>query len=173
MSLDPLLHASPIIQIHAAAAVAALLLGGWVLFRRKKGDSPHRAMGKVWVALMALVALSSFFIWEIRLVGLFSPIHLLSIFTLFMLYRGVSFARRHNIKAHMLTMQITYVAALIITGLFTFMPGRIMNKVVFGPNGADLTQSLVFFGFAALALVLAGLLVRRTMRIGAPTRATP
>ena len=173
MSFDPLLHASPIIQIHAAAAVAALLLGGWVLFRRKKGDAPHRAMGKVWVALMALVALSSFFIWEIRLLGLFSPIHLLSIFTLFMLYRGVSFARRHNIKAHMRTMQITYVAALIITGLFTFMPGRIMNKVVFGPHGADLIQSLVFFGFAVLVLVLAGLLVRRAIRIGAPKRATP
>jgi uncharacterized membrane protein len=173
MSLDPLLHASPIIQIHAAAAVSALLLGGWVLFRRKKGDAPHRAMGKVWVALMALVALSSFFIWEIRLVGLFSPIHLLSIFTLVMLYRGVTYARRHNIKAHMRTMQITYVAALIITGLFTFMPGRIMNKVVFGPAGADLTQSLGFFGFAAAVLVVAGLLVRRAVRIGAPERATP
>ena len=173
MSLDPLLRASPIIQIHAAAAVTALLLGGWVLFRRKKGDAPHRAMGKLWVGLMAVVALSSFFIWEIRLVGLFSPIHLLSIFTLFMLYRGVTFARRHNIKAHMLTMQITYVAALIVTGLFTFMPGRIMNKVVFGAHGADLTQSLMFFGFAALVLVLAGLLVRRAIRIGAPKSVTP
>ena len=168
MSLDPLLAASPIIQIHAVAAMAALLLGGWVLFRRRKGDAPHRAMGRVWVALMAIVALSSFFIWEIRLVGLFSPIHLLSIFTLCALYRGVSFARRHNIRAHMRTMQFTYIAALVITGLFTFMPGRIMNRVVFGPHGAAPEQTVIFFGFAALVLVLAGLLVRRTMRIGAP-----
>ena len=38
VSLDPLLHASPVIQIHALFAFLALLLGAVQLFR-KKGDT--------------------------------------------------------------------------------------------------------------------------------------
>jgi uncharacterized membrane protein len=164
MDLAPLLNASPVIQIHAVAAMLALLIGAAVLFRRK-GDRPHKAMGKVWVALMGIVALSSFFIWTIRLWGLFSPIHLLSIFTLVMLWRGVGFARRRNIRLHRLTMQVTYVAALIITGLFTLLPGRIMNKVVFGPEGATRAKLAVFVLVLA-AIAIATALVVRWRRTG-------
>ena len=156
MSLEPLLSASPVIQIHAACAILAFIVGALVLFRRK-GDAPHKRLGKVWVGLMAITALSSFFIWTIRLVGPFSPIHLLSMLTLFLLYRGVACARQHRIKLHMRTMQATYISALVIAGLFTFFPGRITNRVVFGPAGADTGKWLVFaavivfVGIAALA----------------------
>jgi uncharacterized membrane protein len=154
MNFDPLLHASPVIQIHAAAAIVALLVGAVVLFRRK-GDRRHRMLGKLWVGLMAVVALSSFFIWTIRLWGPFSPIHLLSIFTLFMLWRGVSYARAHNIRLHLRVMQSTYLLALVITGLFTFYPGRIMNKVAFGPEGATPEKLAIFvvvIGVVAIAV---------------------
>ena len=152
MSLEPLLNASLVIQLHALAAFLALFIGAVQLFR-KKGDAPHRALGKVWVALMAMVALSSFFIWTIRLWGPFSPIHLLSIFTLVMLWRGVSYARRKQIERHRWTMQLTYGLALIVTGLFTFYPGRIMNRVAFGPEGATPAKLAIF----ALILVVVGL----------------
>ncbi|MBZ9799284.1 DUF2306 domain-containing protein [Mesorhizobium sp. ES1-4] len=79
MSLAPLFHASLLIQLHALAAIASILLGAVQLWRTK-GDRLHQALGRVWVGLMALVALSSFFIWTIRLWGPFSPIHLLSVF---------------------------------------------------------------------------------------------
>jgi uncharacterized membrane protein len=49
------------------------------------------------VALMALVAISSFWIHEIRLVGPFSPIHLLSIFVLAMLPLAVWRAHTHQV----------------------------------------------------------------------------
>jgi uncharacterized membrane protein len=162
MNLNPLLSASPIIQIHAAAAVLALLTGAVVLFRRK-GDSRHRALGKLWVALMAIVALSSFFIWTIRLWGLFSPIHLISIFTLVMLWRGVGFARRHDIAHHRLTMQLTYLLALVVTGLLTFLPGRIMYRVAFGPDGADPGKLAVFLGLV-VTIAIASLIVLRWRR---------
>ncbi|WP_250889079.1 DUF2306 domain-containing protein [Mesorhizobium sp. dw_380] len=68
MSLSPLLHASPVIQLHAVIAVAALLLGAAQLWR-SKGDRLHRALGRAWVALMATVAVSGLFIWTIRLWG--------------------------------------------------------------------------------------------------------
>src|SRR5947209_3014913 len=71
MSLEPLLQASPVIQVHAFAAALAIFVGAVQLFRRK-GDALHRTLGRLWVAGMALVALSSFFIWDIRLVWLFS-----------------------------------------------------------------------------------------------------
>jgi len=162
MTLDPLLHASPLIQAHAVAAMLALVIGALQLFRRK-GDGPHRLIGRIWVGLMALVAGSSFFIWTIRLWGLFSPIHLLSIFTLFMLWRGVSYARAHNVRMHQRVMQATYLLALVITGLFTFFPGRIMYKVAFGPDGADPEKLAVFAGVLALA-VLASLAIIRWRR---------
>ena len=87
MTLTPLLEAPTIIVVHAVSAVMALLLGAAQLFR-KKGDPVHRFIGASWVALMLMVSLSSFLIWTIRVWWLFSPIHLISIFTLVMLWRG-------------------------------------------------------------------------------------
>jgi uncharacterized membrane protein len=159
MNFDPLLHASPVIQIHAGAAILALLVGAVVLFRRK-GNRPHRQLGKLWVGLMALVALSSFFIWTIRLWGVFSPIHLLSILTLFLLWRGVSHARAHNIRLHMRTMRYTYVLALVISGLFTFYPGRIMSKVAFGDEGATPEKLAIFAGVIAIVATAVWLTMR-------------
>jgi len=166
MTLAPLFAASPAIQIHVVAAVAAFVLGALVLFRRK-GDAPHRRLGRIWVALMAGVALTSFFIWEIRAFGLFSPIHLLSAGTLVSLWSGVRLARLHQIAAHRTTMQVTYVLALVLTGYFTFLPGRIMHEVVFGADGAQPAELVVFGG---LALALLGAVLVLVVRSRAPQR---
>lgn len=132
MSLAPLLDAAPAIPLHAFAAMAAFVLG-IVQIAAPKGTLPHRALGWLWVVLMLVVALSSFWIHEIRLVGPWSPIHLLSIFALAMLVLGVMAARAHNVRRHRITMASIFFGALVIAGLFTFMPGRIMHAVVFGP----------------------------------------
>jgi uncharacterized membrane protein len=131
MSLAPLLQAEPVIQIHAFAAIGAFTLG-LIQFAAPKGTLPHRTIGWIWVALMAVIALSSFFIHEIKLVGPFSPIHLLSIFTLVMLPLAVLHARRHNVKRHRGAMIGIFIGALVIAGAFTFVPGRIMHAVAFG-----------------------------------------
>ncbi len=81
MNLRPLLDAAPAIPLHAFAAMTAFALG-LVQFAAPKGTLPHRAIGWTWVLLMTAVAVSSFWIHEIRLVGRWSPIHLLSLFTL-------------------------------------------------------------------------------------------
>jgi uncharacterized membrane protein len=156
MTLTPLLEAPTIIVVHAVSAVMALLLGAVQLFR-KKGDPVHRFIGASWVALMLMVSLSSFLIWTIRVWWLFSPIHLISIFTLVMLWRGIGFARRGNIKAHSRTMEYLYFLALVVTGLLTFIPGRIMYRVAFGQDGPTLQKLLVFAGVIAAAAVLSGL----------------
>jgi uncharacterized membrane protein len=131
MSFAPLLAAVPAIPLHAFAAMAAFALG-IVQFAAPKGTLPHRTIGWIWVLLMAAVALSSFWIHTIRLVGPFSPIHLLSIFTLVMLPLAVAHARRHAVERHRRAMLGLFVGALVIAGIFTFLPGRIMHAVVFG-----------------------------------------
>jgi uncharacterized membrane protein len=132
MSLAPLLDAMPPIPLHAVVAMAAFALGV-VQFAAPKGTLPHRTLGWIWVALMAAVAVSSFWIHKIRLFGPWSPIHLLSIFTLVMLPLGVWRARHHNVNAHRWTMIGIFTGALVIAGLFTFVPGRIMHAVLFSP----------------------------------------
>ena len=131
MSLAPLLNASPVIQLHAYAAMTALVLGV-VQLTAPKGTLPHRTIGFVWVGLMLVVAGSSFWIHQIRLVGPWSPIHLLSIFTLVMLVMGVVAAHRHNVRRHRIAMISIFAGALVIAGLFTLVPGRIMHAVIFG-----------------------------------------
>jgi uncharacterized membrane protein len=132
MSLAPLLEAPGTIPLHAFAATAAFALG-IVQFAAPKGTLPHRTIGWIWVALMAVVAISSLWIHEIRLVGPFSPIHILSIFVPVMLVLAVLHARRHNVSGHKKAMTSIFFGALIIAGVFTFMPGRVMHAVVFGP----------------------------------------
>jgi uncharacterized membrane protein len=131
MSLAPLLDAMPPIPLHAFAAMAAFVLG-IVQFAAPKGTLPHRTLGWIWVGLMAAVAVSSLWIHQIKLFGPWSPIHLLSIFTLVMLPLGVRRAHRHQVEAHRWTMIGIFTGALVIAGAFTFVPGRIMHAVLFG-----------------------------------------
>jgi uncharacterized membrane protein len=131
VSLAPLLNAVPQIPIHAFAAMAAFVLG-IVQFAAPKGTLPHRTVGWIWVALMATVAASSFWIHQIRLIGPWSPIHLLSIFVLITLPLAVWRAHRHDVADHRRIMIMLFTGALVIAGLFTLLPGRIMHAVVFG-----------------------------------------
>lgn len=81
---------------------------------------------------MLVVSFSSFFIHEIKLWGVYSPIHLLSLWTIVSVGLGIYFVRVGNIKRHQQVMIALYVFALILTGLFTLLPGRVMNQVIFG-----------------------------------------
>ena len=129
--MDLLLSQKFPIPIHAMVAIAAIIIGGLQLFL-KKGTSLHKFMGWVWILLILIVSFTSFFIHEINLWGKFSPIHLLSIWTIIAVVLGVYFARIGNIKRHKIFMVYTYWLALILTGLFTFYPGRVMNLIFFG-----------------------------------------
>jgi uncharacterized membrane protein len=131
MTLAPLLDAPPVIRFHVAFAFAAIGLGA-VQFLAPKGTLPHRTIGWAWATLMMLVAGTSLFIHTIRMWGPWSPIHLLSLFTLAVVPVAVWRARQQDIKSHRQAMIWIFVLALVVTGLFTLAPGRIMNKVVFG-----------------------------------------
>ena len=129
--MELLLNQAPPIPLHAIAAMVAIILGGIQLYM-KKGGMLHKVLGRLWIGLMLIVSISSFFIHEIKLWGLYSPIHLLSIWTIFSLGLAIYFVRIGNIKRHKQVMIALYVFALILTGFFTLLPGRVMHQVLVG-----------------------------------------
>lgn len=124
------LEAKPI-PSHAITALVAVIMGSIQLISAK-GTKQHQVLGYLWVSMMMYVSISSFFISEIQLWGAFSPIHLLSAWTVITLCTGIYFARTGNIKAHQLNMQLLYGLALILTGLFTLLSNRVMGQMLFG-----------------------------------------
>ena len=80
------LEAKPV-PSHAIKALAAVIIGG-IQLASAKGTQHHQVLGYLWVSMMMYVAISSFFISEIQLWGAFSPIHLLSAWTVFTLCAG-------------------------------------------------------------------------------------
>ncbi|PTX56982.1 putative membrane protein [Litoreibacter ponti] len=130
--LELIAEMTPAIWVHLICVVAALILGAFVLWRRK-GDARHRMLGRIWVGLMAVGALSSFAIREINPGG-FSPIHLLSVYTLCSLVLGVLAvrARPARVRAHQNFMRSLYASGLLIAGAFTFLPQRLLGRLTFG-----------------------------------------
>ena len=134
MSLDPLFAASLVVQLHAFAAMAAFVLG-IVQFAAPKGTLPHRTLGYLWVGLMLMVAISSFAIYGKRLPrlwGSFSAIHILSVIVLVLTPLAVLAAHRQHVNTHRWAMIALFTGALVITGAFTLLPGRVMHRVLFG-----------------------------------------
>lgn len=148
MNIAPLAAAHLVVQAHAVSATIALVLGATILFR-KKGDARHKFFGRIWVGVMAIAVASSWFISEMPMLWRFSPIHIFSLMGTIALFQIVWFARKGNIAAHKSAAKGLYVGGLIVAGTFTFVPGRIMNEMVFGE------PSDVGF-YAILGIVLVG-----------------
>lgn len=124
---------SPVAIVHAAAASTALVLGAWQLLAARRGPR-HRIVGYLWVAAMAVTALSSFALRsDIGLDWLagFSPIHGLSLFTLLSLAMAVRHAIRRNFNTHRRWIRGAY-AGLVAAGVFAVaVPGRDLNQLLF------------------------------------------
>ncbi|WP_420406966.1 DUF2306 domain-containing protein [Hoeflea sp.] len=131
MTLEPLLGASFAIQFHVLTVVPAALIGGYVLWARK-GTAIHRLLGRIWLVLMVLTALSSFFIHTIRIWGPFSPIHVLSIVVLISAFEVIRSARRRELVRHRRVVKSLYFGAIGVAGAFTLLPGRLMHETLFG-----------------------------------------
>ena len=130
MTLTPFLEAPVIIQLHAAAALLAIVLGPFVILRHRR-DRLHKAGGYVWVVAMLVVAISSFGITSFGVIGPFSPIHLLSILALWSIYSGMRHIFAGRVEAHRQTFQGLYWRGLLIAGLVNFLPGRATNRSIF------------------------------------------
>jgi uncharacterized membrane protein len=149
MNIQPLLDAPLAVQIHVATVIPAALLGPYI-FLGRKGTPRHKLLGRLWLSLMVVTALSSFFIHSIRLWGDFSPIHILSAVVIVSSFLAIYHARTGNIRAHKSTLISTYIGGIFGAGVFTFWPGRLMSKVFLGGEAlatpGSVEQSIVAVG---------------------------
>ncbi|GGB26587.1 hypothetical protein GCM10011380_15140 [Sphingomonas metalli] len=118
------------VAIHLAAVLPAIPLGLYVLLTRK-GGARHRMLGKIWMALMLVTAGSALFIRNLN-GGRFSVLHLFVLLIAITLWRAIAAARAGNITAHRRQLIGMFVGALILPGLFAFLPGRTMWQLAFG-----------------------------------------
>jgi uncharacterized membrane protein len=128
-----LMQRHPLIFFHLLTALGALLLGLFMLLRRK-GTTSHRLLGWIWVALMGSTALATAFIRDYRVPNVFgyTPIHLFTVTVAVMLPLGIRYARRGNVRGHRSTMRGLYIGACVIAGLFTLLPGRFLGSLLWG-----------------------------------------
>ena len=100
------------IPLHCVAAMACY--SWWCAILYEKGRI-HKLIGRTWIGLMVVVSVSSFFIHKIELWGAYSPIHLLSVWTIFSLGLAIYYVRVGNIKRHKQVMIALYGFALLLT----------------------------------------------------------
>jgi len=130
MRLAPLLEASPWVQLHVAAAVLALALGLYQ-FLSRKGSFPHRIVGWVWVVLLAALCISSFFIPGSWHIGPISVFHVLSIYTLWALYKGAKAARDGEVADHKSYMAWLFGLSVVLSAVIAVASGGVLYQVIF------------------------------------------
>ena len=136
MTLEPLLHAPLAVQVHVATVVPAFLIGTFQIFLSRKGAPLHRALGYLYLVLMSITAITTLFVHQLMPQSPFwglSPIHLLVPLTLFGVVGALRGAWTHDIAMHKRSMIALYIGGMLIAGTLTFLPGRIMHAVAFGP----------------------------------------
>ena len=131
---------TPVIAIHMAAAIGAVVLGPVALWTRKgRTQRPklHRAFGYAWVTLMIVTAVSALFIRDFRLPNLagYTPIHLLVPATLLSLFGAFWYLARGDIAGHRSTMQKLYLGACLGAGVFTLLPSRYLGQLLWSSVG--------------------------------------
>jgi uncharacterized membrane protein len=129
VDLSPLLAAPWLIQLHVAGAITSFLLG-CVIMAQRKGSTLHRTLGWIWVVTMFTAALTSFFIRS-NPDHSFSWIHAISAWTVIALPVGLAAIRMRHVRTHARFMTGLFIGGMMIAGLFTFMPGRMMWTLFF------------------------------------------
>lgn len=124
-----LVEASLVLKLHVGGALTAFGTGT-ALMMGVKGRDLHKRLGYTWVVAMAVTAISSFFLTGLN-GNQFSWIHGLSAWTLIGLPMGIAAARRKDIKKHRKDMTNMFTGGMLVAGLFTFLPGRMMWSIFF------------------------------------------
>ena len=115
---------------HLITVIPAIPLGAYVILSRK-GGARHKTLGKIWLTLMFVTAISTIFIRNLNH-GQFSWIHLFTLLTFVAVPQAVISARQGKIEAHKKHLRNFFIGALVIAGLTAFAPGRTMWQWAFG-----------------------------------------
>jgi uncharacterized membrane protein len=153
-----------LIAVHAAAAGYALLFGAFQLLRGTKGGALHHVIGRVWVAAIYAVVLTSFGVRTLN--GGFSWLHGLSVLTFITVTVGLVAAMKGNIPSHKAFMLGSYFGVLgAFIGVIAVPERRI-------PQMALHDLPLLMLWLAALVLTAACTIVG-TARLTRPAARKP
>ncbi len=145
---------TPLVATHAFAALVALVVGSWQLFVGPSGTRGHRLAGRAWVVAILYVAVTSFWIQEIR-PGHFSALHALSVVTLVTVPLGVVRARQGRIPEHRAAMTGNWIGLVGAGAAASLVPQRAIPQLVLDdPAAAAVAGALVLV--TAVAVVGAG-----------------
>lgn len=122
--------ASLAIKIHLATVLTAVIVATFQMVG-PKGTQVHRVTGWTLSVLFLITAVASLFIRNPQ-GGLLNPFQLFSVWTLVVVPWSIMAARARSIRRHAGLMTGFYFGGLILAGLLTFMPGRLMWRVFFG-----------------------------------------
>ena len=116
-----------VIVFHVATVIPCVPLGLFLLLA-PKGTPMHKQLGKLWVAMMVITALSTLFIHEgMRM----SWIHIFVPITLRAAYLIIAKARRGDIVGHRKEIVGLFLGALMLPGIAAFvLDGRLMNTLL-------------------------------------------
>ena len=128
--LELLASTSPVILVHLAFGLLALMVGA-ILMAGRKGARMHRILGWGWVLAVGIVAATSLFIRTLN-PGHFSFIHILSGYVIVSLPLAVAAARRHDVELHRRTMTGMFFGGFAVNLLFVLLPGRLVWNLFFG-----------------------------------------
>jgi len=120
--------------LHLGTVFPAFLIGTFLLLNRK-GSPAHKVLGKVYMSLMLVTALVTLFMSaEVgpTLLGHFGFIHIFSFLVFYYVPTAYLAIRGGNIKKHRDSMIGLYVGGILITGGFTFVPGRLLHSWLIG-----------------------------------------
>lgn len=128
--LELLASTSPVILVHLAFGLLALMVGA-ILMAGRKGARMHRILGWGWVLAVGIVAATSLFIQTIN-PGHFSFIHILSGYVIIALPLAVAAARRHDVERHRRYMIGMFFGGFAVNLLFVLLPGRFVWNLFLG-----------------------------------------
>jgi len=149
--MEHFLAAPNYIQIHAISALFALIVGPVALYRKRR-DIWHKTIGYAWITSMVSTSVSSFWISSFGIIGPFSPIHLLSIWTLYVVFRAINFARIGKAVAHAAMLRGLYWGGLWVAFALNFLSNRMSNRIVFDQQEAATGMIFAILLIAALFL---------------------
>lgn len=139
--------------LHIAAAVAAMLLGLLVLFRRK-GTRSHRRLGYAYVAAMMVLNLSAFGMY--RLFGIFGPFHIAAVVSTLTIAAGMRAILKRPRTQRTVELHLVFMYWSVL-GLYAAFFSELMVRVRI--NGAF----MIIVSIATGVTVLFGALLQRRL----------